>query len=127
MTERLIVTPSDWIAAVEARIAERGDPFLAFVARVLWNGKMPTVADAKFGVFWALKHAISLAPGGVGGPIIIATLQQNGGTWIAAEADENQELEEYISALEKHIGSFARDAIAEASVEPIPVPAPPAK
>jgi hypothetical protein len=100
------------------------DPFLAFVARVMWGGKMPTVADAKFGVFWALQHAISLAPGGVGGPIILATLQQNNGTWIAAEADENQELEEYITGLEKHIGSFAREAIADAPVEPIPVPAP---
>jgi hypothetical protein len=75
------------------------DPFLAFVARVMWGGKMPTVADAKFGVFWALKHAITLAPGGVGGPIIIATLQQNNGAWVAAEMDENQEMEEYISDL----------------------------
>jgi DNA-binding phage protein len=27
MTERLIVEPSDWIAAVEARIAERGETY----------------------------------------------------------------------------------------------------
>lgn len=102
------------------------DPFLAFVARVLWDGKMPTVADAKFGVFWALKHAISLAPGGVGGPIIIATLQKSGVNWVAADMDENQELEEYISDLEKHIGSFAREAISETPAEPIPVPSEPA-
>ena len=102
------------------------DPFLAFVARVMWGGKMPTVADAKFGVFWALKHAISLAPGGVGGPIVIATLQHSNGNWVAAETNENQEMEEYITALEKHIGAFAREAIADAHVEPIPVPTPPA-
>lgn len=98
------------------------DPFLAFVARVMWGNKMPTVADAKFGVFWALKHAITLAPGGVGDPIIIATLQQNSGAWVAAEMSENQELEQYIGDLEDHIGSFAQKAILEATINPIPVP-----
>jgi hypothetical protein len=98
------------------------DPFLAFVARVMWGGKMPTIADAKFGVFWALKHAVTLAPGGVGGPIIIATLRQNNGAWAATEMTENQELEQYISDLENHIGSFAQKAIQEAAAVPIPVP-----
>jgi hypothetical protein len=102
------------------------DPFLAFVARVMWGGKMPTVAEAKFGVYWALKHAITLAPGGVGGPIIVATLENTSGAWIAAEMAENQELEQYISDLETHIGSFAQKAILEAAVIPIPVPELPA-
>lgn len=98
------------------------DPFLAFVARVMWGGKMPTVAEAKFGVFWALKHAITLAPGGVGDPIIIAALQQNNRAWVAAEMTENQELEQYISDLENHIGAFAQKAILETPAIPIPVP-----
>lgn len=100
------------------------DPFLAFVSRVLWRGKMPTVADAKFGVFWALKHAITLAPGGVGEPIIIASLQKSGNTWVAAETADNQELQEYIADLEKHIGAFARAAIEAAPTAPVPQPQP---
>jgi hypothetical protein len=98
------------------------DPFLAFVARVMWSGKMPTVADAKFGVFWALQHAISLAPGGVGGPIVIATLQKINNVWVAVQTDENQELEQYIADLEGHIGAFARKSIQEAPAAPVPVP-----
>jgi hypothetical protein len=100
------------------------DPFLAFVARVMWGSTMPTVADAKFGVYWALKHAITLAPGGVGGPIVIATLEKNEANWVAAEMAENQELEQYIADLEQHIGAFARKSISEAPAAPIPVPEP---
>jgi hypothetical protein len=103
------------------------DPFLAFVSRVMWKGVMPTVADAKFGVYWALKHAVTLAPCGVGGPIILATLEKRDGSWIATETAESQELEEYIVALENHIGSFARDGIADAQTAPIPLPDPQGK
>jgi hypothetical protein len=39
------------------------DPFLAFVARVLWKGEMPTVDIGKLGLYWVLKHTIELAPG----------------------------------------------------------------
>ena len=42
------------------------DPFLAFVSRVLWQGKQPDVKTATFGVYWALDHAIKFAPGGIG-------------------------------------------------------------
>jgi hypothetical protein len=35
---------------------------------------MPTVDQARFGVYWVLDHTIKLAPGGVGGPIKMSEL-----------------------------------------------------
>ena len=96
------------------------DPFLAFVARVLWKNQMPTVEYGKFGVYWALNHTITHAPGGVGGPIHIAVLRNDGEQWIAEELPDTQEQGQYVTELENHIGGFAWAPIAEATAEPIP-------
>ncbi len=100
------------------------DPFLAFVNRVLWKNTMPTVDQAKFGIYWALDHTIRLAPIGVGGPIRLATLSKVQGNWTAAEIEDTQEASEYVTELEAHIMIFAnRPLVANASGPP-PVPAP---
>lgn len=97
------------------------DPFLAFVTRVLWNNKMPTVDDAKFGVYWVLDHTIKLAPGTVGPPIRIATLRQEGNEWVAKEQD-TQEAAQYIVELENHISQFVRAPVEQATPAPPPQP-----
>jgi hypothetical protein len=100
------------------------DPFLQFVSRVMWGNKMPTVDDAQFGVYWVLNHTLQLAPGKVGPPIRLTTLRQIEGKWVASEEDV-QQANEYVTALEKHIGGFANQAPIEAEqAEPIPKPAP---
>jgi len=86
------------------------DPFLAFVCRVLWGSQMPTVDRGKFGVYWVLEHTIKLAPGKVGPPIQLATLQKVGGNWVAKEQD-TQESAQYVRALEEYIGHSIRQAI----------------
>jgi hypothetical protein len=97
------------------------DPFLAFVSRVMWKSKMPTVDEAKFGVYWVLDHTIKLAPGKVGPPIRLATLRKVGGAWGASEQD-TQELAQYVVDLENHIGEFIRSPIEAAKVTPPPQP-----
>jgi hypothetical protein len=92
------------------------DPFLAFVARVLWGNTRPSVERAKFGVYWALDHTIKHAPGGVGGPIRLAELR---------EIKETQETAQYITDLETHIAEFALRPLAAAPVEAPPVAPPP--
>jgi 20S proteasome alpha/beta subunit len=89
------------------------DPFLAFVSKVLWKSKMPTVDEAKLGVYWVLDHTIKLAPGKVGPPLRLATLRITEGKWIAAEQD-TQEFAQYVEELENHIGEFIRAPIEEA-------------
>jgi hypothetical protein len=98
------------------------DPFMAFVSKVLWQGKMPTVNEGKFGVYWVLSHTLRLAPGQVGPPIRLATLGQVEGQWVAREED-TQESAEYVEELEDHIGKFVRAPIQTAPpAEPIPEP-----
>lgn len=103
------------------------DPFLAFVARVLWKGSRPTVDQARFGVYWALDHTIKHAPGGVGEPIRLAELRKVEGTWTARniEEEETQETAEYISELETKIAEAAIQPMAQAKIEAPPAPPPP--
>jgi hypothetical protein len=95
------------------------DPFLAFVSKVLWKSKMPTVDEAKLGVYWVLDHTIKLAPGKVGPPLRLATLRETGGKWTADEQD-TQEFAQYVEELEDHIGTFIRAPIEGAKANPPP-------
>ena len=96
------------------------DPFLAFISRVLWKDTSPSVEQAKFGVYWALDHAIKLAPGGVGGPINLSVLSKVGEAWQASLLPDTQEQAQYIVELETHIGGFARKTIQDAQAIPPP-------
>jgi hypothetical protein len=99
------------------------DPFLAFVSKVLWKSKMPTVEEAKLGVYWVLDHTLKLAPGKVGPPIRLATIKMTEGKWTAAEQD-TQEFAQYVEELENHIGKFIRATVEDAATNPPPaVPA----
>ncbi|GMV07915.1 MAG: hypothetical protein AMXMBFR53_41900 [Gemmatimonadota bacterium] len=50
------------------------DPFLAFLRRVLWDGGVPTMAQARFVAAWTIDHVCRTNPGGVGGSTQLATL-----------------------------------------------------
>ena len=95
------------------------DPFLAFVTRIMWKNTMPTVDEAKFGVYWVLDHTLRLAPGKVGPPIRLFALRDVAGKWVAAEQD-TQEFGQYVQELEDHIGKFIRAPIEEATTTPVP-------
>jgi hypothetical protein len=100
------------------------DPFLAFASRVLWGESTPDVRTAMFGVYWALSHTISIAPGGVGGPIKIATLRRKKGQW-AAELMEETELQEHaqhIAQIEARIGDYPKTVLEAATASPPPAP-----
>jgi len=99
------------------------DPFLAFVVRVLWKGTIPTVDQAKFGVYWTLSHTIRLAAGGVGAPIRMAVLRKAGPNWNAVKVDDDQEAEQFITDIEAHIAEFPRRSLDEAPTsDPLPKP-----
>lgn len=50
------------------------DPFLALMNGIFWKDGQPNLADGTFAALWALEHAIETNPGGVNGPVHIATL-----------------------------------------------------
>ena len=51
------------------------DPFIAFLRRVLWAGREPTVADGRLAAAWTVYHVCKTNPGGVGPPMQMATLR----------------------------------------------------
>lgn len=69
------------------------DPFLAFIRDVFWDGGPPTTQDAIFATTWALDHVIKVNPGGVNGPVRIATLTKINGDWTAQLLSDDDLLE----------------------------------
>lgn len=98
----------------------QADPFLAVINRVFWQNEMPSVDVGKFGVYWALDHAIRVAPGGIGHPISIAVLKKVDGRWATSVADEFQEGAQYVDELESHIARFTRSTLDEAMPSTLP-------
>ncbi|MBB3931712.1 hypothetical protein GGR25_002762 [Kaistia hirudinis] len=100
------------------------EPFMGFISRVIWAGNMPNVQSATLGVYWALRHAIQMAPGGVGEPIRIATLTRQKGHWMARilEDEELQEVGQHIDAIEERIRQYPAGVLREAAAQPLPEP-----
>ena len=100
------------------------DPFLAFVARVLWSNAPPTTERAMFGVLWALTHTVAYAPGGVGEPLSLAVLRKVGSKYEARKlnSDELQEQKQHISEIERRIGGYPEKLLEEAAESTPPTP-----
>jgi len=84
------------------------DPFLAFVRRIFWPASFPKLSDGVFATVWTLQHAISVTPGGVGGPIQIATLSFDGQNPTAKELsrDDIDQHQEHVTEVERLIGEL---------------------
>ncbi|HEY3520523.1 MAG TPA: hypothetical protein VGK80_05715, partial [Rhodanobacteraceae bacterium] len=78
------------------------DPFLALLKRLLWPNSEPTLAEGRLAAVWAIDHVRRTNPGGVGGPIQLATL---------TNADETVKLvddsEEHLQAIESALQVLA--------------------
>lgn len=104
------------------------DPFLALMRKVFWKDAMPTLAEGIFATVWALQHTIEVNPGGVNGPIHLATLTWKdgnvGGTQIARLLDPG-EIEQHLESMasaEKHLAGF-RDLVGGAAAAARDLPA----
>jgi len=72
------------------------DPFLAFIKNIFWKNEMPTRSEGIFATTWTIQHAIDVNPGGIKGPIKIATLElDKKGNAIARNLEEDQMAEHY--------------------------------
>lgn len=70
------------------------DPFLSFIREVFWDQGQPSLSEGVFAATWTLDQAISCNPGGVDGPIRLATLSRDkGGHATAAILDDDELLE----------------------------------
>lgn len=84
------------------------DPFLAFLRRIFWPGRLPNLSEGVFTTLWALNHAIATAPGGISEPTQIVVLERSNDAWRARELpeEEQQEHQEAITFAEKHLASY---------------------
>lgn len=84
------------------------DPFLAFLRRIFWKDRLPSVSEGIFAVNWTLEHAIDTAPGGLARPITIGELKMEGTQPKARllSEDELQEHREMRTRAEAHIKEF---------------------
>lgn len=102
------------------------DPFLRFLVDVFCQDGPPNVRKGVFLATWAIEHVIRTNPGGVAGPIRIATLERaDNGKFLSRELPDS-EIEEHRQAIESASSSLRawRDRIESgAAAEDVP-PAP---
>lgn len=123
-------TPDLWYASMGSGQVI-ADPFLALMRKVFWKNGMPALADGIFATVWTLQHTIDINPGGVGGPMRIATLtwkdNQVGVTPIARflSDDEIEQHKESVASAENHLANFRNVIGGEVGDAPeLPVPPP---
>ncbi|QCQ99172.1 hypothetical protein [Brevundimonas sp. SGAir0440] len=79
------------------------DPFLRYLADIFCpQGTMPTVRLATFLTAWTIQHVIETNPGGVAGPIRMATIEQTRGATIARDVPAD-EIDQHLQAMESAV------------------------
>jgi 20S proteasome alpha/beta subunit len=120
-----IKTDQIWYASMGSGQAI-ADPFLGLMRKVFWKDGMPSLTDGVFAAVWTLQHTIDVNPGGVNGPIHLATLHIEGGKAVAkhlTEDDIGQHLEN-VRGAEKYLRGYS-DVLQGANDAPdVPLPAP---
>jgi hypothetical protein len=76
------------------------DPFLRFLVDVFCANGRPTVREGIFLATWAVQHVIDTNPGGVAGPIRVATFEAQPGAGYAARELPDEEIAEHQQAIE---------------------------
>lgn len=103
------------------------DPFLAFLKRVLWKNREPTLPEGRFGASWTIQHVIQTNPGGVGGKLQLVSLttDHKGKPTIERLEREGSEQEHFqsIDSVEEAIRMAVRGAGEEPSAVPKPTQA----
>lgn len=79
------------------------DPFLAFIKRLLWKEKEPSLAEGRLAAVWTIEHVKQTNPGGVAGTTQLATLASDtevGKAVCFYDADHIQEHLEQVQSAE---------------------------
>jgi 20S proteasome alpha/beta subunit len=76
------------------------DPFLRFLVDVFCPNGRPTMREAMFLATWAVQHVIDTNPGGVAGPIRVATFDADANGNFQAKELPDSEIAEHQQAIE---------------------------
>lgn len=72
------------------------DPFLAFLRRLLWSHRVPTLSEGRLAAVWTIDHVRRTNPGGVGGDIQLATLEATGRSMPQVTVASQSQVEEHL-------------------------------
>jgi hypothetical protein len=103
------------------------DPFLAFLRRVLWKDKSPSLGEGILATLWTLLHAIDTNPGGVADPIQLIILRREAKQYEARELSDSElgEHKQAVKELEVHLArQWERFKEPPAEGEAVTVPMP---
>lgn len=94
------------------------DPFLAFLKRLLWPKRLPTLAEGRLAAVWTIAHVTLTNPGGVGGDVQL---------WILPRAPAGQSpipVEITQAQIQEHLAqiSAAGSALVSAITQQPPAP-----
>jgi len=96
------------------------DPFLAFLKRLFWPNRVPTLAEGRLAAVWTIAHVTKTNPGGVGGDIQLWMLARgqagNAPTIVELKLDQIQEHLNQVSAAERAL----TDALTPQPAHPVP-------
>ncbi|MDB5656117.1 MAG: hypothetical protein JWQ94_3730 [Tardiphaga sp.] len=108
------------------------DPFLRFLTDVFCSKGRPTVREAIFLAAWTVQHVIDVNPGGVAGPVRMATIERDANGTLVARNLVADEIDEHLQAIESAATALRdwRDGIQSGQAagdapQPPPPPTPP--
>lgn len=101
------------------------DPFLYFLRKVFWPDRLPNIGEGKLAAYWALKYSIEAAPGNVGFPIKIATLEKSATDLSGYNLDKQEldYLEKFVNEAEEQLQEFYKMR-KDSEIEKIEIPKP---
>ena len=76
------------------------DPFLAFLRKILWKDRQPTLAEGRLIAAWTVRHVAETNPGGVALPLQMASLAIKGAKVVIEPMEDPAEHFQQIDATE---------------------------
>jgi hypothetical protein len=102
------------------------DPFLAFLRKILWKDRTPTIAEGRFVAAWTVRHVAETNPGGVALPLQMFCLTVVGGKPVIEPMESPEEHFQQIDAAESALRDFLlKQGAAPAAEVVAPAPSPP--
>jgi len=105
------------------------DPFLAFLRKILWKDRQPTLAEGRLIAAWTVRHVAETNPGGVALPLQMASLALTSGKPAIEQMEDSAEHFQQINATEAVLREHILKQWTPASPlkETPPAPQPPKK
>lgn len=75
------------------------DPFLAFLARIIWGSSQPDVKQGRLAAIWTINHVCRTNPGGVGGSIRLSTLMNQPNAQPQVEEASDNDIQEHLQKI----------------------------